>query len=58
MSKVGCEGTDGLLRIHPEAETCEVCAPALPVEIPGCPAGHAVAIVEGRSAYFVACPAA
>lgn len=24
---VGCEGGDGLLRTHPEAETCDVCAP-------------------------------
>lgn len=24
---VGCEGDDGLIRTHPEAETCDVCAP-------------------------------
>ena len=23
---VGCEGEDGLLRIHPASETCEICA--------------------------------
>jgi hypothetical protein len=23
--EVGCEGNDGLLRIHPESETCDVC---------------------------------
>ena len=26
-TKVGCEGADGLLRIHGEGETCDVCAP-------------------------------
>ncbi len=25
--KVGCEGDDGLLRIHLESDTCEVCKP-------------------------------
>jgi hypothetical protein len=25
--KVGCEGADGLLRVHLESETCDVCAP-------------------------------
>lgn len=25
--RVGCEGDDGLLRIHKESETCDVCAP-------------------------------
>jgi hypothetical protein len=28
--QVGCEGTDGLLRIHAESETCDVCAPPAP----------------------------
>jgi len=27
MLEVGCEGEDGLLRIHPESETCDVCSP-------------------------------
>lgn len=27
--KVGCEDAEGLIRVHPETETCEVCAPAL-----------------------------
>ncbi len=26
-TKVGCEGEDGLLRIHSDAETCDVCLP-------------------------------
>ena len=26
--QVGCEGEDGLLRIHAESETCDVCEPA------------------------------
>lgn len=25
MAKVGCEGDDGLLRVHNESETCDVC---------------------------------
>ena len=25
--KVGCEGSDGLLRVHAESETCDVCKP-------------------------------
>lgn len=29
---VGCEGDDGLIRTHPEAETCDVCAPQSPAE--------------------------
>jgi hypothetical protein len=28
--QVGCEGPDGLLRIHAESETCDVCAPPAP----------------------------
>lgn len=32
-TKVGCEGKDGLLRIHAADKTCEVCAP----EVCGCP---------------------
>jgi hypothetical protein len=30
--KVGCEREDGLLNIHAESETCEVCAPPAPPE--------------------------
>lgn len=26
---VGCEDSDGLLHIHPDTETCEVCKPAV-----------------------------
>jgi len=29
-TSVGCEDADGLLRIHPEAETCAVCAQPTP----------------------------
>lgn len=27
VREVGCETTDGMLKIHPDSETCEVCAP-------------------------------
>jgi hypothetical protein len=48
VNEVGCETSEGLLVIHPESETCEVCAELVAQQ----GSGLATALSQGRSSGF------